>query len=185
MFQEKGVVFGGGISSARIEIFAKFWRSNGGTVHIRKKPTTRTTALSPMSPESIHLIVIENKKIRLHDLEKQLHCSTIPEEIAIVHSSWIERCAQYKEYVEIEPFLIQLTAAEAAGGGGATAVVTLPRAPDESDRINKKRSLGMDIIYLVLSAQCQEMEERSKPKERVTTTKRRRRNGPKGKEFAR
>jgi hypothetical protein len=73
----------------------------------------------------------------------------IPEERAIVHSSWIERCAQYKEYVEIEPFLIQLTAAEAAGGE-ATAALTLLGAPDESDRINKKRSLGMDIIYLVL-----------------------------------
>jgi hypothetical protein len=132
MFKDKGVIFGGGISSARIHIFTKFWQTNGGIVLSRKKPPGRTT-LTPLSTENIHFIIIENKKIRLNDLEKQLHCSLIPEQIVIVHCSWIEKCARYKEYFDFEPFIIQPSEAVAPEVEASLA-------------LSKKRSLGIKSV---------------------------------------
>lgn len=110
MFAGLKVLFGGGISSARIKIFSKIILSNEGEVlSLTKTPTMfKQPARKPLD-SSLSYIVIENRHIKSTDLCNQFLCTPIDPSIKVVHCSWIEQCASSKSFVDPKAFELDLS----------------------------------------------------------------------------
>jgi hypothetical protein len=107
MFQDQVIVFSGGLSAVRIGIFAKIWTSHEGIV----KTLPKTLKKSPVTPllENVDIILIENKNIPKEKLLKQLNCQEISINTKILHCSWLERCAQLKQFIDSGDYEIKFS----------------------------------------------------------------------------
>jgi hypothetical protein len=110
------LIFTGGLTRARIKIFSKFVQSNDGRIfetnvlHLKKVPLD----------DSIDFIIVQNKRIRVGDLCKQLNCSSIGTKAKVVHCSWIENCMSQKLWTDTRPFEIQFDLDSEPSGVQAT-----------------------------------------------------------------
>ena len=109
MFQDQVILFSGGISAARVKIFAKIWTSYGGIVKASSSnnPLKRSSCIPVL--DQIDILLIENKNISKEKLMKQLSCHEISSRVKIIHCQWLERCAQVKRFIDWTEYEIHFT----------------------------------------------------------------------------